>query len=193
MFLVSTIGRCGSSMFIFNLERLSLSVPQGKAKNHWYPNRVENHNPPISGAIFLFGDIIDVVLSVKRCQERFGDKWIDKHNINLNGDYENRYNFLNQDSFYLEKMFDSWMRPQKFPLLTLKYESMWENEDLIKQFLNYPDFKLPDFDQSGNKHGSGKEDRFFRRIKNRNDLLSINRTYSSLIKKVNEAPVAKIW
>jgi hypothetical protein len=193
MYLVSTIGRCGSSMLISTLQEYLLSVDNPKAKNHYYPVEVENHRPPVVGAIFLFGDITDVILSIRRSHERLGNEWIDLHNKNLNGDYENRYNYLKKDTFQLERMFDEWMRPQNFPLLTLKYEDMWENEDIISRFLGCPHFELPEFNQTSNKHGSGKESRFFRRAANKELVSDINKNYSSLIKKVNNFPSAKIW
>ena len=193
MYLVSTIGRCGSSMLISTLQEYLLSVDNPKAKNHYYPVEVENHRPPVVVAIFLFCDISDVILSIKKSHERLGDEWIDLHNKNLKGDYENRYNYLKKDTFHLERMFDEWMRPQNFPLLTLKYEDMWQNEDLISRFLGCPDFELPEFNQTSNKHGSGKESRFIRRAVNRELVSDINKNYSSLIKKVNNFPSAKIW
>jgi hypothetical protein len=193
MYLVSTIGRCGSSMLISTLQDYQLSVDNPKSKNHLYPKSVENHKPSVVGAIFLFGDITDVILSVRRCHERLGDEWIDLHNKNLNGDYENRYNYLKKDTFHLERIFDEWMSPQNFPLLTLKYEDMWKNEDIISRFLGCPDFELPKFNQTSNTHGSGNESRFFRRAANKELVSDINKTYSSLIKKVNNFPSAKIW
>jgi len=187
--MLSTLGRCGSKYFIKNLDKNNIQMVA--RWNHWYPNKLirvaKNRGgikrPEKLNVIFLFADPIEIVLSVKQRELDRSLKWVHKHFKHLNSDPNDYKDIYKKDALNLERMFDAFYKRQKFNLLTLRYESMNENLDVISEFVGkkvelinpYVKRKLrfPDLSELDKK-----------------DLRS---TYKSLRKKIINAEDCKVW
>ena len=109
----------------------------------WLPEHVK--------VIYLFGDPVDIVFSAKQLDEinltgvdsNFTS--LDLHIRNLRGNYKDKGFLFEKDVLRLEKNFDSWFRKQSFPVLALRYETMWEHQDAIRDFTGFLDFRLPPY------------------------------------------------
>ena len=108
-------------------------------KVYGYPNhRKHSNNVKV---IFMFGNIYDTVITTEESINKFRIghfRHLKADNCRL---YEDIYY---KDVLSLEKLFDSWYRPQKFPLMTLRYETLYNNDTIEKMryFLGFkPDFK----------------------------------------------------
>ena len=128
---VQSLGRCGSYMLYSTLEKIFGEAVWG---GHEYPDEMEEPQR----VIFLFANPIDIVLSVKYQEEAQGIGWVRNHFANLKADFGDYPNLLSRDVLHLGRLFDAWYQPQAFPLLTLRYETMWRHQDLISAFVGRP-------------------------------------------------------
>ncbi|WP_295719005.1 sulfotransferase domain-containing protein [uncultured Halovibrio sp.] len=118
--------------------------------------------------IYLYGDPIDSIVSSTK------KRW-DTNSWRMNNwfqDYEP--DLYNSDDFQLKNNFESWMSPQDYPVLAIRYESLWENHEKIVKFIGY-NFALP---EKRNRNTEIEEN-----LKNH-----LKETYKELIKRVKEAP-----
>jgi hypothetical protein len=105
--------------------------------------------PPHVKVLYLFGNPVDLVLSSKQLDglsvnppdERFTG--LDLHIRNFRGDFSEKDKLFEKDVLRLEDNFYSWYKQQSFPLLAIRYETLWDNQDVLKEFTGYKNFKLP--------------------------------------------------
>lgn len=115
-------------------------------KTHDFPPA---YLPPHVKVIYLFGNPVDLVLSAKQLDgltvnppdERFTG--LDLHIRNFRGNFSEKEQLFEKDVLRLEDNFNRWYKQQSFPLLAIRYETLWENQDAIKEFTGYGNFKLP--------------------------------------------------
>lgn len=133
--------------------------------------------------IFLFGDPYEIVLSIRsRRSGPRGNEWVDRHCMNM-GANRTRFPFLFQeDVFHLERMFDAFYRPQKFPMLTLRYESLGSHLHTVDEFLGTK-LKWEPWEERAQRfpvlQGSKRK--------------WLEKTYGALREKINDAEDAKLW
>ena len=208
--IVSSLGTVGSKMLRKSLETAGIKTKHGfSPSNHQYPAfieklpktkkclKVENFSKDDAKALiewrvlFIFADPIDIVLSVQnRLQDR-GEKWLRHHFRNMNADFDDYERIHAKDALKLERFFDAYYRPQKFPLLTLRYETLWNHVETISRFVGRP-IQLPA--RNPNNEWSGSIPRNVRRsLLDPKRLNEFQQTYGKLINKINCAEGAKIW
>lgn len=175
---VASIPRCGSTV----LARAVAGLPPGNTwpknlpdikKTHWPRENELNH---IDRAVFLFGDIINAVIST-----RF-KRWDENHFRNCGCDKSLvETDIFKRDDLNYESIFDYWMVDHGFPILAIRYEAMWENTDLISGFvgkkLNLP----PKKKRSTNLNMITNE-----------EFIDICITYSALIRRIEKMPDIKM-
>ncbi len=120
--------------------------PRGTVtKTHDLPYDLKVQGP--LNIVFLFGRPSDVVLSVLRCRESKGQAWIDDHlrHMNAAGRLDD---VLDRDVLRLEEQVDAWLALRGVNILSLKYETLWENCDRLSAFVGY-EVRLPDRSERG--------------------------------------------
>lgn len=105
-------------------------------KTHDYPGPF-TMNVPLR-AIYLYASPYDVVRSVLACRERYGEAWAAEHFAHLKADFALFDRILEQDALRLEEHFAAWVRPQAFPLIAIRYDALWESEEMLGDFLGAP-------------------------------------------------------
>lgn len=182
--ILAGMGRCGTTLlynvvrdyneFVMDLASLSENFKKFAAiKTHDFAPELLPSN---TKAIYLFGNPIDIVLSAHDAEMVN----VDQHYIHMHGDAENKHNFEYSDTLQLEANFDSWHKKQNYPLLTLRYETLWENTAILNDFLGV-NIQLPE-----------RKRRTIRRLSNYEED-KMKETYSSIINKVNHAEDSTIW
>lgn len=147
-------------------------------KTHLYPMDYPNN----CKVIFTFGDPLSIVLSVVKKSKEPG--WGPAHFKNMLADWSRFKDIMKEDVLGLEKMFDCFYQKQTCDTICLRYETLWENEKQISDFLGF-DFKLPT-----------KKSRDADRLKaelGRKQTVDFNLGYASLIEKIRNAEDSKIW
>lgn len=150
-------------------------------KSHDFP---PPHLPDHVKVIFLFGNPVDIVLSAKELDKRYltgvDSRFtsLDLHIRNLRGNIKQKADLFNKDVLRLEEQFNRWFEPQSFPILRLRYETMWEHQSLIRSFIGIDAFKLPQKKQRKNYRAKYPE----------KILAKLESNYSQLDKKIKSAP-----
>lgn len=128
-------------------------------------------------ALFVFGDPVLSVISTRK------SVWNDIHarNCGFFGKLKDA-NIYKKDIFNYERMFDSWMKPHKYPVFAVKYMSMYKYFYEICDFLGCKLIRA-EFRERQTQYGDVSEQ----------TLKIIQKTYASLIEKVKCAPEARIW
>ena len=104
-------------------------------------------DPRISKAIFIMGDPAVQIQSIFNRYPDPKNGWAPHHCKSLGGDDKKIYRYLNlsdylenaEDLFQLERQFDNWTGNSShthYPILLVKYDSIWENLPAIFEFLN---------------------------------------------------------
>lgn len=139
-------------------------------KTHDYPP-VSDFNNHVR-MIYTFADPVDVVLSLLRLYNERGEEWIKEHYDHLKVSYTNFQDIIRKDQLHLEKHLDAWLEEQRFPIAFIKYESMWDHQEDISNFLGF-NVHLPPFKK--------------RKFKKNQELTpKIEKTYTPLRKKIDE-------
>jgi len=172
-YCVAGLGRCGTTL----VERW-LGKRRGDMKTF------KTHLPPplkFSGKmIFLFGNPYNIVLSTHFVMQNPKE-----HYQNFGKDYHSSWkDFMITDTLNLEFLFDIWHKEQSFPLITVRYETMWQNLDKISKFF---DADLRGFPNKIKRVTDWKNYEMI------GDLTDFKNTYSSLKKKIDEAEDFKEW
>lgn len=123
--------------------------------------------------IFLFGDPINAVWST--WNKRFNKV----HFKNCGYRQDEPPDILNRDDLGYESIFDSWMQPHVYPLMSIRYEKLWTYRELLEEFIGRP-ISLPTFRQRSTD------------IPLENQT-QIQAAYSSLNTKVQQAPDIAVW
>jgi len=132
--------------------------------------------------LFLFGDPRNIILSVIMTGQ-VDPAFFMGHCNNFYVENLNTIQPLDliyKDHLHLEALFDHWMRRKG--VLKLKYEYLFKNEKIIKEFLNKPDL---DFIPVRERNQSWEHHDEFHGT---NIVPSIQKTYSSLIEKWENSP-----
>lgn len=124
--------------------------------------------PPDVRPVFLFGDPVAAVLSTrKKIWDRF--HW---RNCGWTGAAEP--DMVTADDLGYERIYDSWTRPNSYPVLAVRYEAMWDYVDQIAEFCGVA-FGLPERKARAT------------RVTEREEVVAIRRTHRGLIGKVERA------
>lgn len=140
---------------------------------HEYPDQLHSGLP--FRVIFLFANPVDIVFSVKRQEYREGTDWIKNHVLHMNAEWADYPSLFLRDVLGLEKLFDAYYQPQRFPLLTMRYETMWRNQDILSAFVGAP-IRLP---------------KYVCRARLREPC--VEKAYAGLLWKTSIANDAKVW
>lgn len=86
--------------------------------------------------VFLFGLASDAALSVISCRERYGDDWLVEHFRHLRaiGSFEE---LCNRDVLQFGRQIDTWINLQGHDVLALRYETLWDNVEVLSKFLGF--------------------------------------------------------
>ena len=146
-------------------------------KTHDYP-RIEDFPENIK-VIFMFGNVVDTIISLSKRMNRYYDSLSQVYHTESMAHAAALHNI---DGLKLEELFDAWYRPQNFPMITIRYETLFsENtQELFSDFLgfkaNFPPYKKRTTNQSSYPY-----------------LDSVIPTYESLSRKIELAEDCKIW
>jgi len=146
-------------------------------KTHDYPNIINLENDP--KIIFMFGSPLDSAVSAtKRI-----NAWGEEHYLHLHSDkFIPNEQLIHEDALLLEDLFDSWYKIQKFPFLSVRYESLYEDNVLqrLNDFLGYRLQMIPFEERKSSWKNHPKKD-------------ILKKTYNKLLEKINNAENVKIW
>ncbi len=115
-------------------------APNKIYKTHALPSELPDN---FSGrVVFVFGLASDAALSVVSCKHRYGDDWISKHFRHLRavGSFEE---LGHRDVLRFEEQIDGWTTLTGQDVLALRYDSLWDNVDVLSEFLGF-EIKLPE-------------------------------------------------
>jgi len=169
----------GSFSFVKDLERFK---PE---KNHCYKTHDMAPFTMTNGAkmVFLFSDPIDIISSIKNVEKNDPElKWAKGHFENLHASFSMYNELIDKDVLKLEKMFESYYKKQTYPLLTLRYETMWDYQKEIGEFLEIEGFGLEDF--KGRRWTDSLSE---------NQVEKLKQTYGDLVEMVEEADNIREW
>lgn len=88
-------------------------------------------------AVFCFGKASAAALSVLSCPKRYGDDWVRRHLEHLRADGTLK-DLRSRDALRFEEQVDDWFAEERFPVLRVKYESLWDNPDILTEFVGVP-------------------------------------------------------
>lgn len=140
-------------------------------KTHDYPP-VQSFKNKVR-MVYTYADPVDVVLSLIRLYDERGKSWMKEHYQHLQVPFSNFDRIVVEDQLCLEKHFDSWLMEKRFPIAFVKYESLWDHQEELSDFLEIP-LKLPPYRERKTKNMDSVE-----------VVSKLKKTYSSLIKKIN--------
>jgi len=151
--------------------------PNGCAyKTHAFPPESLPENVKV---IYMFGNPYDIVVSAHKKMNHWGST----HHFHLESDkYTPNDCVFKEDTMMLYEHFDAWLRPQSFPLITIRYETLFKEEtrQTISRFLGF-NFKLPAFKERQANWSSHPRKEEFSEI------------YSDLALKIDAADDVRIW
>jgi hypothetical protein len=145
--VVAGMGRCGTTLVFRSLrddgytphpsflETIDLgSCLNGHVyKTHEAPPAAIGRNVKL---VFMFGNPMDIAISSHSRMNRWGRV----HHMHLGSDLftDNDCVFM-QDTLKLEAHFDAWHRPQSFPFVTVRYETLYSQDTLdgLADFLGH--------------------------------------------------------
>jgi hypothetical protein len=92
--------------------------------------------------VFLFGSAVDAAVSVLNARKNYGDDWIAAHfqNLRAQGDLNT---LADRDVLRFADQLDGWTSHASNPVIALKYDALWDNQDRLSAFLGY-DVTLPE-------------------------------------------------
>ena len=166
---LSSIGRCGTTMLYHYLIR-SIN-PRDISMNHSLPIKHW-----AGKCIFLFGDPRNSTVSAHKPM-----KSLVGHYNNLGGDFNKRERWYLEDTLKLERLFDAWYQPQPFSFISVRYETIWDNLDVLGKYLNIDFSNFPkkqERESDWRKHSRAKE---------------LEKTFAPLVNKMAKAEDIKIW
>ena len=100
--------------------------------------------------IYTFSDPVDVVLSLLRIHNMrrkrgvTGRDWISIHADHLKVSFDNIEEIVNKDIFHLEDHLNAWLEEERVPIAFVRYETMWEHQEDISDFLGF-EITLPPY------------------------------------------------
>lgn len=153
-YLVTSLGRCGSTMLYNTLVAHNLPMADNKGvSNHLYPNDIiKKYDSTKIKVIFLIGDPIDIILSIKQREKDISIEWIQAHFYNMKSNFMEYPNIYNKDVLHLAHMLEMYMKPCPFPLLIINFRDLWKCESIISKFCGV-NIKLPSYSPLQNCNG----------------------------------------
>jgi hypothetical protein len=104
-------------------------------KSHDYPSLILDSRVKM---IYTFGSAVDVVLSLTRLLEERGEGWMRLHFEHLKRAYPKNFeSILGEDILGLENHLNSWLNARNIKIAFVRYESMWENQAKLSEFLGF--------------------------------------------------------
>lgn len=202
MIVVNSYGGAATTIFIDHFSNQGVTIPiKEYSAGYEY---VFKHTPwpPDEGdkAVYIFSDPVEAVISFFRRRSEGHNKtmrglgtpakdWVVGHCKNIDGDHSkideewDLTDYLSQgeELFRLERHFDNWTKADRqYPILLVKYEKMWENLEVIHNFMECPD-AASDFPQKRTR-GSSLDNLS---PKDRHNILKM---YGPLKEKISLAP-----
>lgn len=121
---------------IFNMADLDkFSINKCIFQNHTpFPN--DFHKNTNLQVIYMFGDVFNTVYSTVQIEDR---------NLAyqfLHVDKENYYKEYERDIFNFKRHYDNWNRKHSYPVLSLRYETLYDNLDALFSFIKIPKSKV---------------------------------------------------
>lgn len=158
------------TQFEWNLEGANLADGVIYKSHDYPPTEFKNKKTKM---LYTFSNPVNVVLSLLRLWEEWGEGWIKWHYEHLCADYTHRFeDIVHEDQLGLEKHLDAWLCETRIPIAFIRYETMWENQDKISDFLGF-DIQLPAFRERKPKDVSAEL------------VATISDSYEPFIKKIN--------
>jgi hypothetical protein len=193
------MGRCGSILFYRSVcqhlkpaphEVFSFVRDPGKFdfkngfcyKSHTHAPEAMPENAKL---VFLFGDPLHIIVSLKLAEKEWGYEGMKYHFENMGaevGEYKRMYE---KDILHLEEMFDSYQRSRPYHLMTIRYETMWKYQKKIGKFLGIKGFRFPPY--------KPRQSLAYIRHMSKKDVETILATYGRLREKIKSAPDIKVW
>ena len=189
--VIAGMGRCGSTLLFKSVggsweKSIREIFVRDLREEDIQPGRIlKTHDfapeflPPYVKVVYLFGDPFEIVLS---SWDKMKQKDITQHVIHMHGAVERQEHMFSEDVFRLEENFHSWHREHSYPVLTVRYETMWQNLDSIRDFIGKP-VSLPSYKKRWN----------YLEGMTKSELTSLRKTYGRLKDKVTTAPDVTIW
>jgi len=185
--VVAGMGRCGTTLvfdairkkneFVRDLQNLNNPdfIRLNVIKTHDFPPTTL---PPNTKCIYMFGNPYHIVFSSHGPKVNHHE-----HYLNMHSEPSSRFKFTWEDTLQLQKNFTLWHQPQPFPLLTLRYETLWQNIHVLNEFLGF-EVQLPK---------QKPRETHFENPQLANQMWEVRRTYEPLHNIIEQAPNAKIW
>jgi len=202
MTIVNSYGGAATTIFIDHFSNQGVTIPIKEYSAGYEYVFKHAPRPPDEGdkAVYIFSDPVDAVISFFRRRSEGQNKtmrglgtpvkdWVVGHCKNIGGDYMRMdkdwdlsdYLEQGEDLLKLESHFDNWLSAKcLYPVLLVKYEKMWENLEVIHNFMERPD-AVSDFPKKRTR-GSSLGDLSFK------DRRSILKMYGPLKEKIFLAP-----
>jgi len=183
--ILAGLGRCGTTLVYKTLlnyfkEGDFVCDLKDKEFKNGYVYKTHDFAPEkLSGnvrVIFMFGNPLNITIATHKLK----GEYLLGHYVHLHSKYLGEGKHITQDVIQLEKNFDSWYCKQTFPLLTLRYETLYDNLDTLIKFVGI-DFEIE----------PKKERNTDWRTHPQNKIL-LN-TYRKLLAKIKSAENIKIW
>ena len=142
-------------------------------KTHDYPpSKYPDNNLK---TLYTFAEPVDVVMSLLRLFDEKGEAWMREHYKHLKVSYNDNFKeIIHEDQLQLENHLDRWMKETRVPIAFIRYETMWDYQKEISEFLGI-NIELPPYQKRKSKN---EKYRVYEE--------KISNTYHSLIKKVND-------
>lgn len=86
--------------------------------------------------IYIYGDPVKSVVSFRN------KRWNISSWQKNNWFYEHEPDIINKDDLDFEKNFDSWLSIHNYPVLAIRYESLWSYQEILRKYLGFR-FKIP--------------------------------------------------
>lgn len=193
---VESLGRSGSGM-LFNALQTN-----NKHKSHVYLHKLlrdtSRNNKPITHVIFTYASPVDIVLSLFDIGKTGriipgtnigGKQFLEAHakNFGIEGytTQELVRKIFFKDIFGFEAMFDHYYQNHKnieIPHACIRYKNIWDYHKEMEDFIGVK-IKLPEYKERRAKHYAS----------NKQLVYTLNKTYSSLINKIENAEPWKVF
>ncbi len=134
--------------------------------------------PDFVKVIYTYTHPLDAITAIEIERDQFGDVGVKNHFEHLGAEYQPIENAYQADILKYEENFLSWVNgDHSYPFLAVRYESFWEYEAKIAEFLGVP-LKLPEYRERKSK-----------KIKHSDEKrAAIDKTYKNLIQTMDDMP-----
>lgn len=180
--VLSSMSRCGSTLLYLSIGKYKFKKPfvTDISNMKFLPRYAyKTHDcAPIHihkgvKTVYLFGDVFNIIASNFA---KFSNKGtLVNHMKHFHADPKIAVDMLTKDVFGLEHQFDSWNQRRTYPIMLVRYETMWDNLEAIRSYLGLP-VELPPFK---------KRKKWVEEL-NVSDTAHLEKTYESLYDKISK-------